>query len=237
MIAQGTRVAIVDDHQLKADTTADVVDDAGLASIVFSQELGHFESVDELLERIQARECTAVVCDHRLDATSFAQFTGAEFVSSLYREKIPAVLLSDFLKSGADDHIRLYRADIPFVMDRDDLDPDAIQQGLDFCARELEGRLTPERRPWRTLLRVVDVLMDRSLPVVDAILHNWDPDNAVRFPLALIKDPTIANELRASFSGELRLFAQVNVGCQDRSELFFRDFELAPIPNVADLAT
>ncbi len=87
------------------------------------------------------------------------------------------------------------------------------------------------------MVRVVGVSTEGDSLVADAILHSWDPDRAIRFPLELIEDSRIRDLLPVNFSGALRLFAQVNVGCREDHELFFRAFELAPDPTVDDLAT
>lgn len=64
--------------------------------------------------------------------------------------------------------------------------------------------------------------------MVDAIVHVWSPDQAVRFPLAVIEDDNIRSSLPDGFSGEFRMFAQVNIGCSDEGELYFTTFEVAP---------
>ena len=135
--------------------------------------------------------CSAVICDHRLSQTQFALFTGAEFMSRLYQESIPGILLSTFSAIDADTSIRLYRATIPSVINREALDPDQIRQGLRHCKAELEGHIAPERQPRRTLVRVLNVSTDSDTPVVDAILHSWSANSAIRFPLTAIDDQKI----------------------------------------------
>ena len=235
MIADGTLVAVVDDEQLYAKTTADVVTDASLRPVVISRDAGQFPNVSELLEKVQSARCEAVICDHRLNTRGLAQFTGAQFVSELYQQHIPALLLSTFAAIDADDSIRRYRSEIPLVMKRSDLAPERLVEGLEYCRAELEGRRAPERQPWRTLVRIVDVLPDVNQGMVDAILHSWNPDSAVRFPLEAVDNPKIASTLLHHFSGELRVFAQVKVGCRDESELFFEGFEFAPEPKIEAL--
>ncbi len=235
MIGPGALVAVIDDEELYAKATADVVLDARLEPVLISRSAGQFPKVNDLVAEIQRSRCDAVICDHRLSTKGLAQFSGAQFVSQLYRQHVPALLLSTFAAIDADDSIRRYRSEIPFVMKRSDLAPERVLQGLEYCVEELGGRVAPERQPWRTLVRIVDVLPDINRGVVDAILHNWNPDSAVRFPLEVVDNEQIASALQKDFSGELRVFAQVNVGCRDESELFFKDFEFAPEPNVEDL--
>ncbi|MDE2893257.1 MAG: hypothetical protein OXN86_12215 [Chloroflexota bacterium] len=230
-------MAVIDDEQLNADTTAGVVSDASLKPVVISRDAGQFPSVSDLLEMVQSARCEAVICDHRLSTKGLAQFTGAQFVSQLYQQHIPAVLLSTFAAIDKDDSIRRYRSEIPLVMARSELAPESLVKGLEYCRDELEGHVAPERQPWRTLVRIVDVLHDVNQGVVDAVLHNWNPNSAVRFPLEVVDNPEVASALQADFSGELRVFARVNIGCRDESELFFGGFEVAPEPDVEALGT
>ena len=124
------------------------------------------------------------------------------------------------------------RAHIPYIISRHQLVPAEIVRGLERSSRELTGAIPPERVARRTLVRVVEVGMDGSTPVADVIIHTWDPDARVRFPLAVVEDSGIERELRLWQGGELRLFAEVNVGCENANELFFRSFEFAPEPDI-----
>ena len=237
MIAKGIRVAVVDDVSGHAETAAGIAEEAGLVPTVITEDHGAFQEPGQLLKQVRTTGCSAAICDHRLSQTQFALFSGAEFVSRLYQERIPAVLLSTFSAIDSDTSIRLHRAYIPSLINRGELGPDQIFTGLKRCESELAGEIAPERRPRRTLVRIVDVLNESDTPVVDAILHTWNPDRAIRFPLALIQDSSIRTALTTDFGGEARLFAEVNIGCRDDNELFFRAFEWAPKPNVDDLAT
>ena len=236
MISEGTRVAVVDDVMGYAETAAGIAEEAGLVPSIISETDGTFQETHQLLERVRATDCAAVICDHRLSQTRFAAFTGAEFVSRLYQESLPAVLLSTFSAIDGDTSIRLHRAHIPSLIGREELDPDQILQGLHRCEAELAGDVAPDRQPRRTLVRVMNVSIESDTPVVDAILHSWNPNYAIRFPITVIEDQEIKKILTPSFNGELRLFADVNVGCRDDNELFFRAFEFAPEPNVDELA-
>ena len=240
-IGKGTKVAIVDDERFNAEVAADIAEEAELVPTIISDGDGHFQEVAQLLERIRTLDCDAVVCDHRLSGTPFASFLGAELVASLYDEHIPGLLLSTFAGVDSDSTIRRYRARIPCLVSRGHLDPDNMLQGLRLCESEFNDHFAPERRPRRTLVRVVGISSSPSPvssgTVVDAIMHSWDPDRGVRFPLDLIDDPQIKQLLLNDFKGEMRLFAQVNVDCHNSMDLFFQDFELAPEPHADFFAT
>ena len=212
-----------------------IAEEAGLCPVIISEGDGVFRTPIDLLARLRSEGSTAAICDHRLAQKQFAHFSGAEFVANLFMEKIPGVLLSTFAAIDGDTTIRLHRANIPYIIRRNNLDPDEVVRGLDRCKAELAGNIPPERMPRRTLVRVVNVSTEGSTPVVDAIVHTWNPDLAIRFPMAVIKDPNILQVLDQGLDSDLRLFAQVNVGCQDDDEIFFKGFEFAPEPDIERL--
>ncbi len=237
MIVPGTRVAVIDDVAGQAETAAGIAEEARLVPSIISEGHGTFPNPDSLLHRIHAYGCSAVVCDHRLTHTGFASFTGAEFVANLYRRRIPAVLLTTFLATDSDTSIKLHRSRIPSLIARGELNPKAIVKGLEVCENELAGHIAPERQLRRTLIRIEGISSESGIDVVDAIVHTWNPEHAIRFPLELVEDSSIKRALTESFMGEIRLFARVNVGCHEDHELFFQEFEWAPDPRIDDLAT
>ena len=236
MIGSGTRVAVVDDVPPYAATAAGIAEEAGLVPTIIEARSIAFEAPSQLITQVREENCTAAICDHRLSYTGYAAFTGAELVSRLYQERIPAVLLSTFSSIDEDTSIRLHRFHIPSLVDRNHLAPNQIIGGLRKCESEFDGVLVPEREPWRTLVRIEGISQESETIVADAIVHTWDPDRAVRFPLDLIEDLQIRSQLTANDTWPIRLFANVNVGCQDGSELFFREFEEAPTPDMNNLA-
>ena len=221
---------MVDDVDYSAEVIAGIAEEAGFTPVVISGDSGPFETIDSLVMELRERGCRAAICDHRLVKTQFASFTGAELVARLYQEQFPSVLLSTFSSIDSDTSIKLHRAYIPTVMNRGDADPDSLIRGLRRCEAELDGTVAPERRATRVLVRVLGVSVESELPVADAIMHSWNPDHAVRFPVELVKDSDIRHMLHSDFSGELRLFAEVNIGCSEDNELYMHSFELAPEP-------
>ena len=235
MIGEQTRVAVVDDVDNSAEVIAGIAEEAGFCPVVIGRASGPFETVDALLSVLRDRGCAAAICDHRLVKTQFASFTGAELVARLYRECIPCVLVSTFTAIDSDTSIKLHRAHIPSVMNRGDADPYNLIKGLRRCEAELSGTIAPERRTTRVLVRVMEVSIESDLPVADAIMHSWNPDHAVRFPVELVEDQRIRQLLSSGFSGELRLFAEVNIGCSDDNELYMHSFEVAPKPVINEI--
>ena len=236
MITEGARVAVVDDIVGQAETTAGIAEEARLVPHIISEADGGLQYPQQLFQLVQDSNCNAVICDHRLSQTGFASFTGAEFVSNLYDRGIPAVLLSTFSATDGETSIKLHRARIPSLIPRNDLDPRRIMVGLNRSESELAGHIAPDREPWRTLVRIEGVSREGVIPVAEAIVHTWKPELAIRYPIALIEDVSIRQHLMENDSWPVRLFAKVNVGCDDANDLFLQSFEWAPDPNVKDLA-
>lgn len=237
MISKGAQVAVIDDDADYALSTAGIVEEASLIPTIISEAEAGFQCPHQLLDFVQAIDCAAVICDHRLKPKGLASFSGAEFVANAFDNSLPAVLLSTFATVDSDTTIKLHRARIPSLIAREDLDPHKIMDGLQRSESELAGNVTPERRPWRTLVRIESVSKQVEAPAADAIVHTWKPHQAVRFPLMVIEEQSIRQYLMDNDSWPVRLFAEVNVGCDEANDLFFRKFEWAPQPDVNELAS
>jgi len=105
MISKGTNVAIIDDIEGQAETTAGIAEEASLVPSIISKADSGFQCPYQLLESVQESNCTAVICDHRLKPRGFASFTGAKFVAIAFDERMPAVLLSTFSAIDGDTSI------------------------------------------------------------------------------------------------------------------------------------
>ena len=231
VLDESTPIAVIDDVRAYAENAAGIAEEAGLSPFIISEGDGVFATPNDLMARFRSAGGGAAICDHRLEHTQFAQFSGAEFVAQLYRESIPGVLLSTFAAIDDDTSIRLHRANIPYIISRDRLVPDEITKGLQRCTSELDGNVPRERKARRTLVRVVNVATAGVTPVVDAIVHTWNPELAIRFPMEVIENVEIRRALERGLEGELRLFALVNIGCKSHDEIFFKSFEFAPEPD------
>lgn len=213
------RVAIVDDNTNDADAMGELVRDAGFEPVVLKPPFGQ---VANLLRSVQ-QQADAAICDHRLRGR--AHFSGAQAVASLVGQRIPAVLVTQYIDIDADVSIRLWRHRVPVLLSRDDADPDRIREGIGLCLREIQGEYLPGRRPWRTLIQIDGTAEESGEPVVEARILSWNPHKVVRFPSALVS-PT----LRDKITPGAFLFAMVNIGAEKAEDLYFHDFEAAPDP-------
>lgn len=212
---------MVDDDPNEAKLTAYIAEDAGYEPIVFSL-LG---DLSDLINEVRARSANAAICDHRLRYKSSAGFDGAAAVAELIARQIPAILVTTF-PQDADASIRLWRERVPVLLHRDELTAERLSRELDYCRLELGGNSKPERRPHRVLVRIEAITTEGSVSVADAIIPAWNPQVAVRFPIALIPQG-IKPHREEDLIGR-RFLAHVNIGASQQEDLYLTRFENAP---------
>ncbi len=216
MPATLVRVAVVDDNIDGAEAMCEIVADAKFHAEVLSPSGSSLESVANQI----SSSFDAAVCDHHLRAGQAFSFEGADLAAALYDRKVPAVVHTRWADALEDD-LRRTRRRVPILLRMKDYDdPETIRAGLEQCQREFHGEFSPERKPWRTLVRVEEIDRGRTPILVYAVVPEWDADKRVRFPLSLIP-----NRIVPAVELQKRLFAQVNVGASIVDDLFFMDFE------------
>jgi hypothetical protein len=209
-------VAIIDDNEQTAEAVCYTVEDAGFTPWIFPGKGGTVESAVTIIKN----HAQAAICDHRLSPLGFANYDGAELAARLISEKIPAILISQFVNQDYDVSIRRWRAQVPSLLSRDECRPETIKDALELCRREISGEIVPGRRKHRTLLRIADTQTEGGEPVIDAILPAWNRLRAVRFPVTLVP-PELHSLLK---KGEY-LIAYVNLAATRPEDLFFEGFE------------
>ncbi len=217
-------IAIVNDDPEEANLAQMEIVEAGYQPLLIG---GSYQRVDDLATII-ARDAQGAFCDHRLSYHGFANFNGASLVASLYDLKIPSVLVTQFTMD-IDNSIRLWRRKIPALLKRTETNPSSIKQGIQACRTELRGVIASSRKAYPSLIRVEAIRKIDHEKTVDVIVLNWDPHQAVSFPLKLVPE-----ELRSKIVRDARLFADVNIGATNGSELFFENIMLAPDPDPND---
>lgn len=177
---------------------------------------GPLESVDQVAELLPTR-AGAVLCDYHLTKKNYAAFNGEEIIVRCYEKKIPAVLCTRYTDT---DRLRRHRRSIPVLMRLGDLSPETIVSGFRSCIMEFGGDFQPDRRPWRTLVRVEEVVEEGPTKSVYVVLPGWDPNKVVRLGL----EDLPANIQPLAKVGK-RFHAQVNVGADRDDELYFVEWE------------
>jgi hypothetical protein len=225
-IGDKNKIVIIDDEKDFAETAAWEVEDAGYEPILI---VGSFKEIDDLVSQIP-EDTYGVLCDHRLGKSGFASFYGSELVAALYDRKIPALLDTQFYDMDSDISIRKHRHKIPILLNKDNIDASSIKAGIKVCLLEFYGNVASDRKPYRNIVRLVDVNKESGEEVVDAIIPSWNPRKAVRLPSSLI------HEWILDFQPEIgtRLIANVNTGAENPEDLYFTNFEIAPEPEEID---
>jgi CheY-like chemotaxis protein len=227
------KIAIVDDEKQARETLAETLELVGFETFIVEDS---FTEVEALAEYIQAN-AQAVICDHRLSDRGLAPFTGSELMPSLYNNKFPSLLITQYTETDINVSIRRYREVIPVVLERDDLvdlfDLDIIankvNKGFETCSNEFQGIMSSARRPHRTLIHVIDITTDSDEEVAEVFVPSWNRHRAVRFPVSQIPD-----DLLATLKSQLKqkkdawLIARVNTEAKKADDLYFTLFEPAP---------
>jgi hypothetical protein len=78
-------------------------------------------------------------------------------------------------------------------------------------------------------LRVLSIENINGVAVVDAVVHGWNSQSAVRFPLDLVNE---AERGRVQV-GET-LSALTNLRAENQVDLYFEDVKIAPLPDPED---
>jgi hypothetical protein len=208
-------IAVIDDRETDAELIGLLLEDAGRTPIIVS---GHYDSVGALVADVKARSEYAV-CDHRLRPYGMGDFDGAEVVAALVAEGFPAILITQFA-DDADLSIRRWRDKVPVLLRRDDASASALIAGIKRTESELLGEVPADRRPWRTLIRVEDVVEEAGTPALRVVIPGWDPNQTVTMPASMVPD-----DIRGTIQPGGYMFAKVNVGAVRSEDLFFKEFE------------
>ena len=207
------RVSIVDDQERARESYAYSIEDLDLTPVPVTgplNDLDHF--VDHISDQTQA-----VLCDYRLRQRNYARFDGDEIVVQCYKCSFPAVLCTTYTDMDIS-LIRSRRRFIPVLLRPNELDPDAIHRGFQRCIQEFNGQFQPSRRPWRTLIRVIETVSDE--PFFYVVIPGWDLRQKIRVYLE-----DLPQNMHSLVEPGKRFHAQVNTGAERHEELYFDSWE------------
>ena len=205
------RALIVDDEQDAREAYEYVVEDMELEPVKVE---GPLDDISEFLEKIQPAD--VVICDFHLKKHAYASWDGNRLVRECFKAKIPSVLCT----ANEDPPIRRdFLRYIPGFLRTGNPEPTELNRAWGKCVRELEGRFEPDRRPWRTLVRIADVDPDHQCVYV--VVPAWNVHQKVRIDIDNLP-PTVQKLIEP----DRRFHALVNTGAKSHRELFFDDWEL-----------
>lgn len=209
------RVSIVDDDPEARQGYEYPIEDLDLTPV---PELGPLSNLEEFVAQTAART-DAAICDHHLRKRNYAPFNGAEAVAAWYKRGFPALLCTRY-ETAEIEEIRRYMRWIPVMMKPDELHPGSMEAGFKQCIAEMQGEFLPNRRPWRTLVRIDDVVADGPKRWFGVILPAWGLNEVVR-----IWFDDLPLDLQSKIQPDIRLHAQVNLGAETPEELYFTNWE------------
>lgn len=210
------RISIVDDDASARQGYEYSVEDLRVEPV---PEEGPLGNLAEFIARMPT-QVDAAICDHHLRKRNYAGFNGAEAVAAWYQVQFPALLCTRYDNAELEE-LRRYLRWIPVMLKPDDLDPGSIESGLERCIAEFAGHFEPHRRPWRTLVRVDDVVLDGPRRWFGAVIPAWEPNEVVRVWL-----DHLPPEIQVRIAPDVRLHAQVNLGAESYEELYIYNWEL-----------
>jgi hypothetical protein len=100
--------------------------------------------------------------------------------------------------------------------------------GFEICRSEFKNKIPSFRKPYRAMVRVVELGTDSGVSFVEAFVPQWNPQKAVRFPACLL------GKLEEIVKPDMLFIAKINIGARNAEELFFEEFEIAPEPDPND---
>ena len=210
-----SKLKIVEDDANARDSLAEIVQEVDISP---DKVEGPLKSLKLFIED-QADDTDAFIFDHQLKQSGYALFNGAQAVAELYKRKCPSMLCTAWTNADIDS-IRLYRRYIPSLVQSDEINPDILVRELEVCVNEFHDKFLPSRKPIKTLVRIENIDNDQNPKIVYAVVSSWNPKEVIRFPITLVP-----SGIRENIREGARLWAQVNLGAEDHTELFLDSFE------------
>ncbi len=207
------RVLIVDDQADARGAYGELVEDLNLVPVEIPGP------VDENTLLSVATERDVILCDYHLKRQEYAECDGDVLLARCVERGTPGVLCtgySDFGLAIRRDCLRW----IPSRVRSREAEPQVFLDGWAECFREIGGSVHPARRPWRTLVRVAGVHLERGY--ISAIVPGWSVQDAVQIQLE-----SIPTDFQGRLRTDARFFCQVNLGAESGEELFFDGWEVA----------
>ena len=207
------RALIVDDEPDARDAYEYAVEDMGV--LPYKVADGLRDSMDAFVSTIQAGD--VVLCDFHLKKRNYAPCNGDQVLAKCFRANVPGVLCTSIAEPWIRRDCLRY---IPGIVRTGNPQPADLIGALERCLRELKGDFEPDRRPWRTLVRVDDI--DHERHCFYAVVPAWSVRTKIR-----VYNDNLPTTIRTLIAPDRRFFARVNTGAESARDLFFDDWEAA----------
>lgn len=217
------RVRLIDDDVNVRRTYRYPVEELDVAA---EEVEGPIRDVQSLIRSFDASR-DAVICDFNLSVKNYSAVNGDEIVAGLYKSKLPVVLCTRAEKHT--EQIRRSRRFIPVILSPNELSSESLSEAFEICVSEFKGVFSPIRRPWQTLIRIEggELIGNGDLLQVNAIIPAWDPSILLNFEWRINDNAALKHIWSGLEKGDVgRLYATVNVGAEEREDLFVEDWSL-----------
>lgn len=166
------------------------------------------------------------VCDLNLNSRKYSPVNGDVIVSALYSQQSPAVLCSRDVDNVSS--VRRLRHSIPCVLDARDLNSESVRNAFEVCIREFSGDYSVFRKPWPTLIRFENIVLQTNDAVrVAVVIPGWDSQRLVEVDITKGDGDIYFSVLRAFRAGEVfRCKAIVNLEVETSRDLYIKDWNL-----------
>lgn len=173
------RVLVVDDEDDARAAYCEVVEDLGLTPVPVTGP------VDEARIVGLATDADVVLCDYHLKRQDYAACDGDVLLAGCVEQGVAGVLCT-----GRQDFETAIRRDclrwIPSRLRSWEAEPAEFLEGWRQCLKEMAGSVHPSRRPWRTLVRVVEVQVRRRY--ISAVVPAWSVRQTIQIQTGQYSD-------------------------------------------------
>lgn len=206
-------VLVLDDSKEARESMSFALTEAGTEPLM---EEGPIESARAFTMSLRERT-DAVLSDYRLTPFNYSPVQGDVLVAHCIKMRMPALLCTAYVDIDIQINRRLMRF-IPVILRTTSPEPDEIRDAFSKCILEISGKISPPRKPWRTLVRIDEVDEDRAYCQV--IVPAREADQKIRLSL-----DSIPTSIRRFFKDGARFHARVNIGAETPQDLFFDKWE------------
>ncbi|WP_155755128.1 hypothetical protein [Burkholderia stagnalis] len=216
------KVALIDDDPEVRASYRLHVEDMDLSAEEIESPLG---DVDAFITRMENTH-TGIICDYHLKSTKYSSVDGDIIAARLYQNHFPVILCSRF--EGISASVRGLRRYIPVIIKAEDLSHLSVREAFEVCVGEFSGKFRPERKPYKTVIRVESATLLAGAEIqFGIVIPAWDPKKGVDITVKSIENDLFGDILKKIQSGSIeRVSAQVNLGAETADDLFISEWTI-----------
>lgn len=205
------RIAAIDDQAPNVEMLVNAIHDFLEAEAVpFDRLPATPESVSAW---VRDARIDAVLIDQDLRKGNYSTTTGMDIAAELFRQRCPTVLTTMHRMADLPDGI-WYRRYLPAFLPKDRLV--MVEQAMKSAVAEIEGYVAPERKAYRTVVRVDDVHRNDTSLIVAA----YNPNEWIS-----VTTEELARRIGKMPVSGMRFMAEVNIGAETGDQLFISEVE------------